>query len=103
MRVLQLTRDNFLENYWDWQPGEHVNLIEPTGGGKSHLLYQLLNQATRHNPGLSVATLMPKPIDPTTEQWKRQLKFGETERWPPERWPWQSRPPGLRPVAEAHS
>src|ERR1017187_7361274 len=40
--------------YFDYRPGQHLALIEPTGGGKTRLKYQLLRAAMQQNPGLGV-------------------------------------------------
>jgi hypothetical protein len=79
------SRRDFLENYFDYRPGEHLAVIEPTGGGKSWLCYQLLAEAMRQNPQLSVMSVMPKPADPSTARWARALNLRETPVWPPRR------------------
>jgi len=85
MSPLPLSRQEFLENYFRYEPGEHLLIVEPTGGGKTHLAYQLLGEAMRQNPGLSVVSLMPKPADPSTAAWARALDLRETPEWPPRR------------------
>jgi hypothetical protein len=94
MAPLQLDRTDFLENYWDYRPGEHVSLIYPTQKGKSHLAWQLLQGALRRNPGLDAVSLMPKPNSPATARWARALDFAETPSWPPSRKLFQSPPAG---------
>jgi len=81
--LLQLDRSEFLENYFDYRPGEHLSLIAPTQRGKTHLSYQLLQVAMRQNPDLSVVSLMPKPNSPATSAWARSLNLRETPEWPP--------------------
>jgi hypothetical protein len=92
--VLQLSRDEFLDEYFDYRPGEHLNAIAPTGAGKTHLIYQCVRVALRQNPQLDFVSLMPKPKSPTTVAWARALGLRETPVWPPGRWPWQDKPPG---------
>lgn len=85
MSLLRLSRQEFLDEYWDYRPGEHVAIIEPTGGGKTHLAYQLLGAAMEQNPRLRIVSLMPKPSDPATARWARALNLRETPVWPPVR------------------
>lgn len=92
---LLLRRDEFLDEYWDYEPGQHVSLIQPTGGGKTHLAYQLADRALRQNPQLSFMSLMPKPKSPSTEQWAAKLNLREVDRWPaPARMFWEPKPRG---------
>lgn len=83
--MLQLSREAFLTEFWRYEPGEHVLIVEPTGGGKTHLAYQLLGETMRQHPDLSVVSLMPKPVDPSTVTWARALDLRETPTWPPVR------------------
>jgi hypothetical protein len=94
MSVQYIPRNEFLDEHWDYRPGEHVSLIEPTQGGKTHLAYQLLDKAMEQNPQLEAVSLMPKPNSPATVSWASSLNLKETPSWPPERWPWQSKPRG---------
>jgi hypothetical protein len=94
MSLLRLNRREFLEDYWDYYPGEHVAIIEPTGGGKTHLAYQLLGVAMEQNPQLSVVSLMPKPSDRSTAEWAQALNLRETPVWPPQRRLFASKPAG---------
>lgn len=94
MGLLRLSRQEFLEGYWSYEPGEHVAIIEPTGGGKSFLAYQLLGESMRQNPHLSVVSLMPKPKDPSTVEWAQRLNLRETPVWPPRRKLFAGKPAG---------
>jgi hypothetical protein len=95
MALERLTRDEFLEDYWDYRRGQHVALIEPTGGGKTRLKYQLLREAMRQNPGLGVRVTIPKRRDSESAVWNRALGLRETPLWPPPaRMPWQAAPRG---------
>lgn len=90
-----LSREEFLEDYWDYRAGHHVALIEPTGGGKTHLKYQLLGKAMQQNPGLAVRVTLPKRRDPGSAAWNRALGLKEVSTWPPPALaPWQQKPPG---------
>jgi hypothetical protein len=94
MSLLELDRPEWLDSYFDYNPGEHVVIIEPTGGGKTFLAYQMLSKVMGRYPHLSVASLMPKPSDPSTVQWARTLNLRETPVWPPQRKLFQGRPAG---------
>jgi energy-coupling factor transporter ATP-binding protein EcfA2 len=85
MSLLQLDRQDWLENYFDYNDGEHAVAIEPTGGGKSTIMYQMAQQVIGRYPHLSFVTFMPKPADATTSQWAAALHLRETPVWPPEK------------------
>lgn len=89
-----LSRGAFLDEYFRYEPGEHLLIVEPTGGGKTHLAYQLLGEAMRQHPELSVVSLMPKPADPSTAAWGKALDLRETPAWPPHRKLFASKPRG---------
>lgn len=89
-----LSRAEFLGGYWDYRDGEHVSIIEPTGGGKSYLLRQLLNATRQQRPHLRQLILMPKPRSDTTAQTAAALNLGVTPSWPPVTWPWQRKRDG---------
>jgi len=87
--LTRLERQDFLDNYWSYQRGEHVTLIQPTGGGKTHLAYSLLGQTK-----MPATALVMKPRDPVPAEWTRRLGYKEVQHWPPTKWPWQEPPPG---------
>lgn len=80
--------------YFRYEPGEHLLVVEPTGGGKTFLTYRALRAAMRQHPGLSVVSLMPKPRDPSTAAWAEALNLQETPVWPPRRKLLKSKPAG---------
>jgi hypothetical protein len=84
MSLLQLDRQEWLDEYFDYNPGEHVVIIEPTGGGKTHLAYQMLGEVMHRYPHLSIVSFMPKPADPSTTAWAQALNLRETPVWPPQ-------------------
>jgi hypothetical protein len=94
MSLLQLDRAQWLDEYFDYRPGEHVIIVEPTGGGKTWLMYQMLQAAMRDHPELSPMAFMPKAADPSTAQWARSLGLRETPVYPPVRKMFQGKPPG---------
>lgn len=83
MALTYLPRDEFLNDYWEYNPGEHVAFIEPTGGGKTHFKYQLLGKAIEQHPELSVRVTIPKRKDPGAAAWNKALGLRETPVWPP--------------------
>jgi len=92
--LLELDRSEWLEDYFDYNPGEHVVIIEPTGGGKTTIAYQMLQQVMARYPHLSIVSLMPKPTDATAAAWARSLGLRETPVWPPQKKLLQGRPAG---------
>lgn len=97
--VQELSRAEFFgwdgtPGYFDYNPGEHLVIIEPTGGGKTWFAYQALGEVMKRYPDLSVASFMPKPSDPSTVAWARSLGLRETPVWPPRRSVLQGKPAG---------
>lgn len=92
--VLHIPRSEFLEDYFDYNDGEHLNLLSPTGGGKTRLKRQLLAVARRQNPWLDYAAMMPKPNDPTTTEMVAEMGLKVHERYPFTKHWWEPKPPG---------
>jgi hypothetical protein len=92
--LTHLIRDEFLGDYWDYEPGEHVVFAQPTGGGKTQWMYQLL-QATMAQLGdqLSYRVTIPKRRDELAARWNAALGLREVPRWPPAA-TLRRRPPG---------
>jgi len=92
VKILRVDRSTFVRNYWDYNRGEHVAIIEPTGGGKTRLAGDLLEELRGEIPA---TMLVMKPRDPTPAEITRRLGYKEIPTWPPPaRWPWEPRPPG---------
>lgn len=83
MSPKQLDRQDWLENYFDYEPGQDVLIVEPTGGGKTTIAYQMMAEVMRRYPHLSYVSFMPKPRDPSTVAWAKSLNMRETPEWPP--------------------
>jgi hypothetical protein len=94
MSLLKLDRADWLENYFDYAPGQDVLIVEPTGGGKTHIAYQMLGEVMRRYPRLSYVSFMPKPKDPSTVAWAKALNLRETPVWPPVKKFFQGKPAG---------
>jgi hypothetical protein len=90
-----LPRSVFLEEYFEYFPGQHLAQIEPTGGGKTRLKYQLLRRAMELNPYLRVKVTIPKRVVIEADAWNRALGLKETPAWPPApRRFWEQEPRG---------
>lgn len=92
--LAEYTRQEFVENVWNWRPGEHVLIISRTGGGKSYLAWQLLEQSMKDYPDQSPVVMMPKWADPTTELHSQRLGLKEIPTWPPKHNFWDEKPNG---------
>ena len=94
MTILQLPRDEFLEDYWPglYEPGQHVLTLGPTQrAGKTHLNFQLMQHSTS---AVRKVTLCMKPRDRTVAEWTERLGFRETPVWPPVKKFFQPQPAG---------
>lgn len=90
-----LPRNVFLDEYFDYDGGQHLALIEPTGGGKTRLKYQLLKRAMEQNPHLRVKVTIPKRRVMEAPAWNAALGLKETGQWPPPRKRlWENPPAG---------
>lgn len=94
MRVETFPRDDFLDNRWDHQPGEHITVLGPTGSGKTFLAYQLLGVTA--TPQIPAVVLVMKPRDATVKKWSKAVGFKRVRSWPPmpSVWSPRDRPPG---------
>lgn len=80
-RPITFTREEFLRERWQYEAGEHVTFIGPTGSGKTFLAYQLLEVTTDQElPGV---VLVIKPRDETVETWTERLGYKVVQNWPP--------------------
>ncbi len=91
MQVIRFEREEFLRDRFVYQPGEHLSVIEPTQGGKTTLLFQLL--ATEPETEFPPVMLVAKPADPVVSNGLRNLDYRTIDTWPP---PWSpfSKPAG---------
>lgn len=89
--IVRMERDEFLTEGWEYNPGEHVTILGPTGSGKTYLGYQLLDAtATVKVPAV---VLVMKPRDATVKKWSKTVEFKTVRSWPPTPSIWRSRPP----------
>jgi hypothetical protein len=92
--MLTLPRNEFVEDYWDYRPGESAVWICPTGAGKSWMMYQLLDASLRQHPHLRTVSALPKPADATTYEWAERLGFKVKDSYPFHKRFWESAPRG---------
>jgi len=72
--------DTFLEDFdTEWQPGQHIAIIAPTGQGKTTVLCSLLNCDNRPKGRKFVLAFDPKGGDDTLEK----TRFPRLRVWPP--------------------
>lgn len=77
--VESLSWEEFLGRF-QWNQGEHVGMIGPTGSGKTTLALHLLPMRNY------VTILATKPRDPTLDKFGKALNFRRTEEWRPRHW-----------------
>lgn len=82
MDVVRYGREEFLNEVFDYQAGEHLTIIGPTGSGKTYLGYQLLQQAA--TPELPAVVIVMKPRDATVERWSKSVGYRTVKDWPPQ-------------------
>jgi len=94
MYLARFTREEFLRERWNYQPGEHVSLITPTQNGKTTMLFDLLKWTDTSWTTIPPTMLVAKPRDATVARGLDALDYREVRAWPPRRRPWQDEPPG---------
>lgn len=92
MRIARFSREEFLTDYWDYRPGQHVSLIAPTQNGKTTMMFDLLRHTDTSWCRLPPVMLVAKPQDPVVAGGLAELEYREVDTWPPRR-PWFNEPP----------
>lgn len=91
--VVTFGREQFVNDVFDYHPGDHCTMLAPTGGGKTQLSYQLLGATAK--PDLQAYVLVMKPKDDTVTRFSKQHKFRIVRDWPPKTIAkLQKKPPG---------
>lgn len=67
--------DDFVSEYMDWQPGEHVGLIGPTGQGKTTLMLELVKRRP------FVVAFATKPYDESMDRLVNDDGFIVLDAW----------------------
>lgn len=92
LQVERVERDEFFAECWEYNAGEHVSFLGPTGAGKTELAFDLLRRtATKEVPAVVMAM---KPRDLTVAKFQRATKWRRVRYWPPPPSIWQ---PGKQP------
>jgi hypothetical protein len=92
--VKTYNRAEFLDSKFDYQGGESIGIISPTGGGKTFTAWQLIERGMAQNPDLKATVLCPKPADSTTLDNAERLGFQLHDAYPFHRKLFRSDPPG---------
>lgn len=85
-------REHFIQDVFDYHPGDHVTVLAPSGGGKTQLAYQLLGATA--TPELQATVMVMKPRDTTVDRFTKRYGFKVVRDWPPTIIPRMSKPPG---------
>lgn len=80
LEVVEIPRQEFLTDYWDYRAGEHVTTLGFTGSGKTTLDLQLLGHIP---PTIKPVILVMKPRDATVTKWQKTLGLQRVGSWPP--------------------
>lgn len=90
--IVRIDREEFISDFFDYKPGEHVTFLAPTGNGKTTLAMQLLGEVA--TPELPAVALVMKPRDETSEEFGEKNGYKKIENWPPRKNPFAKKPPG---------
>ena len=80
-KVDSMTRDEFIREAWEYEPGEHVSWIGRTGSGKTELAFRLMEATATEDMPAIVLTM--KPRDKTVTRWRKRLDWRVVRMWPP--------------------
>src|ERR1035437_2825232 len=81
--MLVIPRQLFCDEYFTYNPGEHVVFGGPSKHGKTQLAFDLLG--TVATPDAPAYVAVSKPTDETTETRGKELEFRFVDNWPPQR------------------
>jgi hypothetical protein len=88
-------REEFAQDRFNYEAGQHTLFGGPTGQGKSRLAFKLLEHTA--TPDLPAYYMVVKPHDALVTSEGKRLGFKTTRRWPPPRSPrtyFEDKPPG---------
>lgn len=80
-RPQYIDRDDFLDRYWDYQPGQHVTFLAPTQAGKTTFMAQLAHVTA--TPELPLILMVMKPRDKVVDRTIETLNLRKVISWPP--------------------
>lgn len=92
MKVESIPRSEFLSECWEYNPGEHVSFLGPTGSGKTRFAYELLYDTATVD--LPAVILVMKPRDETAKGFTKKAAYRTVRTWPPMPSVWN---PGKKP------
>lgn len=99
--VRRYPRDVFLDQVWDYEPGEHVTILGKTGSGKTYLAQQLLQRTA--SPELPAVCLVLKARDKTVDQWRKKVEYKKVTFWSQPVTKWHPKQPDGYVVWPRHS
>lgn len=76
-------RQIFLDEIWDYSPGQHATILGPTQRGKTELSHQLLGKTISPEHHAVLLAGKPPERDHTMTAAGKRLKLREVEEWPP--------------------
>lgn len=81
--MVTFDRQFFIDEVFDYAPGEHVTILAPSGGGKTQMAYQLLGGTA--TPECPAVVFVMKARDDTVMKFSRRYRFKTVRDWPPSR------------------
>lgn len=93
--IVTYDRDVFVNDVFDYKPGEHLTIVGPTQRGKTYLGFQLLERTA--NPQQRGIVLASKPRDATVDALLANKRWRLVEEWDiedvplDEEWSWQKK------------
>jgi hypothetical protein len=83
MQITRFSREEFLTERWNYQPGEHVSLITATQNGKTTMIFDLLKHTDTSWCNVPPVMLVSKPQDRVVSEGLEHLGYDEIDKWPP--------------------
>ena len=77
----RVSREEFIERYFQYEAGQHLTVIGRTGSGKSVLGFQLTEKVM--SPELPAVVLAGKPRDETIGGFQKRNELPIVRAWPP--------------------
>lgn len=93
--IMRFDRPTFLTQVWDYAEGDMVTCLAPTGGGKTQLLFELLQHTISEK--LPCCVFVMKPRDETVDRFSKAMGLLTVRDWPPAKlrhWVWERKPRG---------
>lgn len=91
LEIVEYDRDFYFDRVWDYQPGERISILGPSGAGKGVLSFQLLEATV--TPKIQPVIFVTKGRDETITTWAKGLDYKIIKNWPPRFNPFESTPP----------